>query len=380
MTTRVEPSQLAILLADNERLRAVVASVIHDFNNLAAAIGGSSELILQTLTPEDEHVRAAVRSIRDAATWGVRVTRRLMVAAGRSLLPPTRLAVDAALIEAEPALRLLIGSGRRLTLDCQAATAIVQLHPGEFEQMLVNLVVTAREAVDAGGVIGIVADTVQMDEAGRRAAGLPATGDYVRVAVSDTGRRVSETTASRAVPGGYGLATVHDIVTRNGGAVSVTSGPGAGSTFEVYLPQLDNVVLERFPMPDVESHHGTETVLVVENEEPVREMIVDVLSLHGYTPLAAADGEEALRIASHHHGALDLIIVDVVMPGISGEALAQRLTAGRPGVRVLYISGYTDDLIRQHGFLRTSGHFLQKPFSVDDLARKVHDVLRGRVA
>src|SRR5881628_249129 len=144
MTTRVEPPQLAILLADNERLRALAASVIHDFNNFAAAIGGYSELVLQRLTSEDDHVRAGVRSMRDAATWGVRITRRLMAAAGRSLLPPTRLAVDTALTDAEPALRLLVGTGRRLILDCQAATAIVQVHPGEFEQMLVNLVITAR--------------------------------------------------------------------------------------------------------------------------------------------------------------------------------------------------------------------------------------------
>jgi CheY-like chemotaxis protein len=380
MTTRVEPPRVAVLLADNERLRALAASVIHDFNNFAAAIDGYSELVLQRLTSEDDHVRAGVRSMRDTATWGVRITRRLMAAAGRSLLPPTRLAVDAALTDAEPALRLLVGNGRRLILDCQAATAIVQLRPGEFEQMLVNLVIAAREAVDPGGIIGIVTDTVRVDEAGRRAAGLPAAGDYVRVSVSDTGRRVTETTASRAFPGVYGLATVHDIVTRNGGAVSVTSGPGAGSTFEVYLPRLDNAVLERPLMPDVDPHHGSETVLVVENEEPVREMIVDVLSLHGYTALAAGDGEEALRVAASHRGALDLMIVDVVMPGISGEALAQRLTAGRPGTRVLYISGYTDDLIRQHGFTLAPGHFLQKPFSVDDLARKVREVLRGRVA
>ena len=380
MTTRVEPPQLAILLADNERLRALAASVIHDFNNFAAAIGGYSELILQTLASDDEHVRAGVRGIRDTATWGARITRRLMAAAGRSPLPPTRLAVDMALTAAEPALRLLVGDGTRLTVNRHSAAAIVELPPGEFEQMLVNLVVTAREAVGAGGIIGIVADTVQVDEAGRRAAGLPAAGDYVRLAVSDTGRRTSETAGSRVFPGGYGLATVHDIVTRNGGAVSVTSGPGAGSTFEVYLPRLDNAVLERPLMPDVDLHHGSETVLVVENEEPVREMIVDVLSLHGYTALAAGDGEEALRVAASHHGALDLIIVDVVMPGISGEALAQRLTAGRPGTRVLYISGYTDDLIRQHGFTLASGHFLQKPFSVDDLARKVREVLRGRVA
>src|SRR5256885_770631 len=259
MTTRVEPPQLAILLADNERLRALAASVIHDFNNFAAAIGGLNALRLPPPPPRRAHRHA-------------------------------------------------------------------------------------------------------------------------RLAVSATGRRTSETAGSRVFPGGYGLATVHDIVTRNGGAVSVTSGPGAGSTFEVYLPRLDNAVLERPLMPDVDLHHGSETVLVVENEEPVREMIVDVLSLHGYTALAAGDGEEALRVAATHRGALDLIIVDVVMPGISGEALAQRLTAGRPGTRVLYISGYTDDLIRQYGFTLASGHFLQKPFSVDDLARKVREVLRGRVA
>src|SRR5436309_1121852 len=256
MTTRVEPPQLAILLADNERLRALAASVIHDFNNFAAAIGGYSELVLQRLASDDEHVRAGVRGIRDTATWGARITRRLMAAAGRWRLPPTRLAVDMALTAAEPALRLLVGDGTRLTVNRHSAAAIVELPPGEFEQMLVNLVVTAREAVGAGGIISIVADTA----------------------------------------------------------------------------------------------------------------------------LAAGDGEEALRIAASHHGALDLIIVDVVMPGIGGEALAQRLTAGRPGTRVLYISGYTDDLIRQHGFTLASGHFLQKPFSVDDLARKVREVLRGRVA
>src|SRR2546426_1056235 len=165
MTTRVEPPQLAILLADNERLRALAASVIHDFNNFAAAIGGYSELVLQRLPS-----------------------------------------------------------------------------PGE--------------AVGAGGIIGIVADTVQVDEAGRRAAGLPAAGDYVRLAVSDSGRRTSETAGSRVFLGGYGLATVHDIVTRNGGAVSVTSGPGAGSTFEVYLPRLYNAVLERPLMPEGDFHHG----------------------------------------------------------------------------------------------------------------------------
>ena len=233
---------------------------------------------------------------------------------------------------------------------------------------------------DGAGILLQISHEFFARECAHRKFSLPAAGDYVRLAVSDTGRRTSETAGSRVFPGGYGLATVHDIVTRNGGAVSVTSGPGAGSTFEVYLPRLDNAVLERPLMPDVDPHHGSETVLVVENEEPVREMIVDVLSLHGYTALAAADGEEALRVAASPRGALDLIIVDVVMPGISGEALAQRLTAGRPGTRVLYISGYTDDLIRQHGFTLASGHFLQKPFSVDDLARKVREVLRGRVA
>jgi two-component system, cell cycle sensor histidine kinase and response regulator CckA len=129
---------------------------------------------------------------------------------------------------------------------------------------------------------------------------------------------------------------------------------------------------------DVELPHGSETVLVVENEEPVRDMILDVLSLHGYTALSAADGNEALRVADAHHGAMDLIIVDVLMPGISGEALVRQLVADRPGIRILYISGYTNELIRQHGLLgSTGGNFLQKPFSVDDLVRKVREVLAG---
>ena len=381
MTTRVEPPQPADLVAENERLRALAATVIHDFNNFVAAIGGYTELILLRLPSDDAQVRAGVEGIRDTAMWGARITRRLMEVAGRSLMPPTRLAVDAALTVAEPALRLLAGASIRLTVDRQTAPALVQLSPGEFEQMLANLVVTAREAVGGSGAISVIADTVDVDEAGSRVLALPAPGPYVRLAVSDTGRSVIETSRSRTFPGGFGLATVHDIVTRNGGAVSVTSGPGAGSTFEVYLPRLDDhPVPKKSPATHGERHHGTETVLVVENEEPVRDMILEVLSLHGYTTFAAADGEEARRIVSAHRGALDLIIVDVVTPGISGDALVQQLLADRPGVAILYISGYTDDLIRQHGFLRTTANFLQKPFGVEDLLGKVREVLRGKVA
>src|SRR5207247_5058275 len=205
--------------------------------------GAAGGLVRQRPPSDDDDVRAGGRGIRDTATWGARITRRLMAAAGRSPLPPTRLAVDMALTAAEPALRLLVGDGTRLTVNRHSAAAIVELPPGEFEQMLVNLVVTAREAVGAGGIISIVAGRVQVDEAGRRAAGLPAEGDYVRLAVSDTGRRTSETAGSRVFPGGYGLATVHDIVTRNGGAVSVTSGPGAGSAVGAYLPGRDSAGL-----------------------------------------------------------------------------------------------------------------------------------------
>src|SRR5262249_25747597 len=206
-----------------------------------------------------------------------------------------------------------------------------------------------------------------------RAAGLPASGAYVRLAVTDTGPSTGET-GRRLFSGGFGLAIVHDIVVRNGGAISVTSGPGSGSTFEVYLP------LERPVMPDVGlQQHGAELVLVVENEEAVRDMILDVLTEHGYTALSAADGEEALRIAGAHRGEMNLLIVDVVMPGISGEALVERLTRDEPMLPVLYISGYTDDVIRQQGLIRKGGNFLQKPFSVDELVRKVREVLRGRV-
>src|SRR6266852_814997 len=163
MTTRIEAPQPADLMAENERLRALAASVIHDFNNFVAAIGGYTELILLRLPYDDGQVRAGVEGIRDTAMSGARITRRLMGVAGRSLLSPTRLAVDAALTVAEPALRLLAGAATRLTVDRQTTTAFVQLSPGEFEQMLANLVVTAREAVGAGGgAIGIIADTVDV--------------------------------------------------------------------------------------------------------------------------------------------------------------------------------------------------------------------------
>lgn len=256
---------------------------------------------------------------------------------------------------------------------------------GQLEQVLTNLVANARDALAGQGAVTIATATVEVDASAARQFGLDRPEPCVRLAVSDTGAgidlaaqaRLFEPCFTTKAPGrgnGIGLATVRDIVARRGGSIRVASAAIQGTTFEVYLPAVD----ARPPAPDARADggaRGRETVLIVEDELPVRELMRDVLRLHGYTVLEAREGGEALDHARRHPGPIHLVILDVVVPGTSGQSLGQRLAVERPGVKTLYVSGYTDDVIRQQGLLLGGAAFLQKPFTVDDLARRVREVL-----
>jgi CheY-like chemotaxis protein len=284
----------------------------------------------------------------------------------------------------EDLLRVLVGHAHRLEVALEPGVAPVAAAAAQLEHALVTLVLHARDTMPGPGVLRVTTAEVEVDGA-RRPGRLP-PGRYVTLAVSEAGGGAdpegaprpfeSEALGYEVTAAGLRLFTVNDIVERNGGEVRVSSDPGRGSTFRMYLPGLRH----DFRPDDVQAGAGgaatgRETVLVVEDEREVRELIHDVLRLHGYTVLVAASGDEALGVLDRHSGPVHLMIVDLVMPGTSGQELVRQVTATRADIKAIYVSGYTDDVIRQHGLLRVGRDFLQKPFTVDDLAHKVREVL-----
>ena len=263
----------------------------------------------------------------------------------------------------------------------------VRADRSQVEQVVMNLAVNARDAMPEGGALTIETDNVELDAA--HAATHPSVrpGPYVMLAVSDTGTGMDEATRSRIFepffttkdPGkgtGLGLATVYGIVKQSGGSIWVYSEPGQGTTFKVYLPRVDGVPIAA-PPPAPLTAGGTETVLIVEDEDLLRDLARRMLQLAGYVVLTAANGEEALRVLEAQDGRVDLVLTDVVMPGISGRELAVRLALSHPDLKVLFTSGYTDDVIQRHGLLDCTTHFLSKPYSMEELTRKVRATLDG---
>jgi CheY-like chemotaxis protein len=266
---------------------------------------------------------------------------------------------------------------------------VAKLDPGQLGQIIMNLAVNARDAMPTGGVLTIETENVEMDLTYVRGHPVAQAGSYVMLAVSDSGIGMDEATKERIFEPffttketgkgtGLGLATVYGIVKQSGGFIWVYSEPGRGTSFKIYFPRInetptasDTPAAAPAPPP-----RGTETVLIVEDVTAVRGVAREMLERSGYRILEAADGASALRLAAKHAGAIDLLLTDVVMPGLSGRQLAEQLVELRPQMRVLYMSGYTDDAVVTHGMLEPGINYLQKPFTLDGLARKVHEVLR----
>jgi PAS domain S-box-containing protein len=369
-----------------EAVGQLAGGVAHDFNNLLTVIHGYAELLLTNLTAGDQR-RADVDEIVRAAERAAGLTRQLLAFSRKQVLQPTLLDMNSLVIQASKMLRRLIGENIELVTKLAPARPAVVADAGQLEQILMNLAVNARDAMPQGGRLSIETATVVLDESYAIQHVAVRPGPYVMLAVTDNGagmdeqtrRRLFEpffTTKERGRGTGLGLATVYGIVKQSGGYVWVYSEPGRGSTFKVYLPHVEDGATIEPATSDVEGvPSGSETVLLVEDEQAVRSLSRALLERAGYQVLDAADPREAEEVFRQHTDRIDLLVTDVIMPGSSGPALFGRLSVERPNLRVLYMSGYTDDAIVQHAGLPANMVFLQKPFTAHGLMCKVREAL-----
>jgi PAS domain S-box-containing protein len=376
-------------LRQAQRLDAVgrlASGVAHDFNNLLTTIRGISDMLLRDLPPGDRS-RTDVEQIRKAAERGALLTGQLLTFGQREAPEVRVFRVNQVVGGRESLLRRLLNADVKLTLRLGPDAAAVRMDPGHLEQLLVNLVLNARDAMPEGGTLTIETLERQIGRAARARHVRP--GPYVVLVVRDTGSGMdSEALRHLFEPfhgataqqrrAGLGLSIVHGIVRQNGGVVRVASEPGHGTTVKVYLPQIE--MEQEVPAEPAAALRGAETVLVAEDEDGVRELLRKVLGDHGHAVLEARHGRDALLVAERYERPIDLLIADVVMPELGGGELVERLLTRRPNLKVLYISGYTNDEVVRRGVRRTEAHFLQKPFTAVELMRKVRQVLDGEPA
>jgi two-component system, cell cycle sensor histidine kinase and response regulator CckA len=370
--------------AKMEAVGQLAGGVAHDFNNLMTVVNGYSEIILEGL-PADDPNRELVAAIRDAGERATRLTQQLLAFGRRQVLEPRVLDLNDLVRDCDRLLRRLIGERIEFVTALDPAPARVRVDPNQVEQVLTNLVANARDAMPTGGRLTIETRVVDIGPGGRPDFPEAAPGRYARLAVTDTGvgmppevqTRVFEpffTTKEHGKGVGLGLATVYGIVRSSGGYIQMASVVGDGTTFEILLPLAADPAR---PAAAGADQRGTETILLVEDEDGVRRVARLALEARGYRVLAAEGGAAALRLLAGHSEPIDLLVTDVSMPGMSGRELVEAVRKERPGLRVLYVSGYTDDAVVRLGVREATDPFLQKPFTPAALANKVRSVLDG---
>ena len=380
-----------------EAIGRLAGGIAHDFNNLLSVVLSYTALAVEGVDahqPSHADLSEDLQEIRRAGESAAELTRQLLAFSRQQLLHPRRVDLNGLLQGLERMLTRITGDTIQLTLTLSHELAAVRADPGPIEQVVMNLVLNARDAMPSGGQLTIETANVVLDEAYVRAHVGASAGPHVMLAVSDTGIGMDAATVARIFEPffttkgigrgtGLGLSTVFGIIKQSGGGIWVYSEPGRGSTFKVYLPALssrarDVVDADAAPPPPPQTDGGHETLLLVEDDEQVRRLAQRVLERLGYTVLVACDGGDALRVATMFAEQIELLVTDVVMPVMGGRAVAAELRRLRPDVQVVYMSGYTDDAVMQAGALEAGATFLQKPLTPQSLARAVRAALDAR--
>ncbi|MGO8990811.1 MAG: PAS domain S-box protein [bacterium] len=389
---RQAEEKMAVLqdqLRQSQKMEAIgrlAGGVAHDFNNLLTVIKGYCQLSLAEMK-ESTPLRDALEVINKATEKAADLTRQLLAFSRRQIMEVRVLDLNTHLQNLDKMLRRIIGEDIELVTLLGEDIGRVKADPGQIEQVVMNLAVNAKDAMSKGGKLIIETANTELDEAYAHTHVAVTSGRYVMIAVSDTGAgmepevrdRVFEpffTTKGKGKGTGLGLSTVYGIVKQSNGNIWVYSEPGKGTTFKIFLPRVDEPADNlRAQAAGEEFSRGSETILVVEDDKEVRNLAVRILKRQGYTVLDGSYGDEALNVCRNHQGPIHLLLTDVVMPGMSGRELAKRLESFHPEMKVLYMSGYTDDAIVMHGVLVQGVNYIQKPFTVDALAKKVREVL-----
>jgi PAS domain S-box-containing protein len=364
-----------------ESVGRLAGGIAHDFNNLLTVINGTAELAALDL-PRDAPMRADLLQIRQAGDRAASLTRQLLALSRQQILKPAVINLTAVVRGMQSMLRRLIGEHVDLAFRLDDTLGHIKADPSQIEQVILNLAVNAQDAMPDGGTLSIETAGVYIDSGDHQA---PREGRYAMLAVTDTGIGMDEATRQRIFEPffttkevgkgtGLGLSTVYGIVQQSEGGVFVYSEPGRGSTFKVYLPQVEDLPVAP-PSFEIGDQSGTETILLVEDEPALRSLTKRILSSAGYTVLDADGGDKALAVLAAHSGPVHVLLTDVVMPGMNGRDLATRVVAMRPDIRVLFASGYTDDAIFRHGVLDDGSRFLSKPYAPGELRRKIREAL-----
>lgn len=374
-----------------ESVGRLAGGVAHDFNNLISIILNFTGFAMN-MVPEGTPLRADLVQVKKAAERAAALTQQLLAFGRRQVLHQVPLDLNRVVHDLETMLRRVVGEDISLVLDLAPDIGVAQADPGQMEQVLLNLVVNARDAMPRGGVLTIATANIEVPECNAAPQIALTPGHYVRLRVADTGCGMDEQTQSRLFDPffttkakgkgtGLGLSTVHGIVSQSGGSVHVESEVGNGTSFEIHLPRdlLATARVSSSP-PSLRAVTGTESILVVDDEDALREAARRVLEAAGYTPLLAANGDEALRISAEQSRAIDLLLTDVVMPGMNGSTLASEVAKIRPTLPVLFMSGHTDDAMAKCGMLNESFNFVRKPFTAPELTHKVREVLDAAAA
>jgi len=386
-TTRQKRLEAQLLQAQKlESIGRLAGGIAHDFNNLLTVINGYADLVLSKLDPEDA-VYPFVREVSEAGARAASLTQQLLAFSRKQILQPRVIDINATVSEIEEMLRRLAGEGIQVVFRLEKPLRPVFADPVQMSQVLMNLAMNAREAMPNGGVLTIeTANAAVGTEAGDWQPAIP-PGHYVRISVSDTGEGMDPetlehlfepfyTTKEVGRGSGLGLSTVYGIIQQSHGHITVSSNAGVGTTFTIYLPEAPSHARPAEASAEAKPQRsGSETLLVVEDHPNVRAFLMQTLSAFGYHVLEAANGDEALAVSQRYPGKIDLVVTDVVMPGMNGKEVAQAIQAQRPGTPVLFVSGYSEEIIARQGMIEPGVWYLPKPFGPDALGRKVREIL-----